>query len=67
MTTTFGTCNFVDRSAALRYYGAYGYSGREVDELIASKGIELGKPAVKDGERLSLIDRGTRYAITTSI
>jgi hypothetical protein len=58
-----GTSYFVDRQAAERYYGSYGNVGIDVTNKILAGEIKLGKPPVKPGQRLEIIDNGTRYAI----
>ncbi len=63
MTTT-GTNYFKDLLAVLKYYGPYGYNEKDVHSKLADGEIHIGKPALKPGETLSLIDDGTRYAIT---
>ena len=63
MSTRIGTSHFVDRQAAERYYGVYGDVGIDVTNKILAGEIKLGKPPVKPGQRLEIIDNGTRYAI----
>jgi hypothetical protein len=62
MTIT-GTSHFVSRQAAYKYYEPYGYAIYDVDEKVHAKEIHIGKPALKPGQRLVVIDEGTRYAI----
>ncbi len=59
-----GTSYFKSVTAALRYYRAYGFDEEAVDQKIAEGEIHIGKPALKPGETLQLIDEGTRYQIT---
>ena len=40
----------------------YGYAVTEVARMFAEGSISLGAPAMKDGERLVLVDDGLRYA-----
>lgn len=65
---TTGTSHFLSRTAAMRYYSGYGYDdlGATVDRKLADGEIHIGKPEIKSGERLSLIDGFTRWAITGS-
>lgn len=62
-----GTSYFVSRSAAIEYYGyeggTYRALGIAVDRKIAEGAIHIGKPEIKKGQKLILIDGGTRYAI----
>ena len=60
-----GTSHFVSRDAAIRYYQPYEYpiTAEAVDDKLARGEIHIGKPDLKPGERLTLIDGGTRYAI----
>ena len=66
--TTYGTSHFLSRTAAMRYYSAYGYDnlGAAVDRKIAEGEISIGKPLVKAGERLKLIDGFTRWAVDSA-
>lgn len=61
---TVGTSYFVSGPAAVRYYRDYGLEPHHVQNKIDAGEIHLGKPDVKPGQRLSVIDDGTRYAIT---
>lgn len=62
-----GTSHFVSFESAVRYYKDYPYRSirAAVMRKIYDGEISLGKPKLKKGERLSLIDGGLRYAITT--
>ena len=69
MPTTIGTSFFVSRAAAVRYYAHqyadYPSSARAmVDQKLQAGDIHIGAPAVLDDETLSVVDNGTRYAIT---
>lgn len=66
MTTTYGTANFVSKATAIRYYQPYFYENTAVavEQKIAEGEIFIGPPKVKPGETLSIIDDGTRYAVT---
>ena len=64
MTTT-GTSYFKDFTAACKYYRAYRLTSGDVQDKIYCGEIHIGKPEIKPGETLSLIDNGTRYAITS--
>ena len=65
---TYGTSHFVNRAFAVKYYREYEQTLTDavaaVDRKIAEGAIHIGKPALKAGETLSVIDDGTRYAIT---
>ncbi len=61
---TYGTSHFTTRSAAIRYYKDYGDNAQDVDRKIAEGLIHIGKPVLKAGQRLTLIDGGKRYAIS---
>lgn len=65
--TSWGTSHFVSHSAAVRYYRDYEGSTAEarkaVDRKLREGEIHIGKPVLKPGQRLSMIDSGTRYAI----
>jgi hypothetical protein len=60
-----GTSHFVSIEAAERYYQPYGYDNvREtVQQKIREGEISIGKPSIKPGEGLTLIDGGMRYGI----
>lgn len=62
-----GTCHFVSEHKAVSYYIAQGLSREEttraVIDLITNGEIKIGKPELKAGETLVVIDGGTRYAI----
>ena len=64
---TVGTSYFKDIASAQRYYAEYDYEdvASTVARKIAEGEIHIGKPDVRVGETLSLIDNGTRYAITS--
>ncbi len=71
---TTGTSYFVSRAAAVRYYADYESGTRSgkrfqaehaVDTKLAEGSIHIGEPPLKPGETLSVIDAGTRYAVTT--
>jgi hypothetical protein len=63
-----GTAHFVSRKAAERYYRPYGIDRDAVWEKIGAGEITIGPPTVtlKPGERLVIIDDGTRYAVETN-
>jgi hypothetical protein len=64
-----GTANFVSKVHAIKYYRDFaGYcsivDARDaVVSKLASGEIHIGKPALKSGEKLNVIDGGTRYEI----
>lgn len=63
--TRIGTSHFLSFAAAMRYYRDY----YDIDacivvpQKIREGEITIGRPKVKVGEKLVLIDCGTRYAI----
>ena len=62
--TTWGTCHFVSLPAAIRYYREYGYTDEQIIYKLNNGDIHIGKPLeLKLGDRVVLIDDGTRYAI----
>jgi hypothetical protein len=61
--TIWGTCNFRDRAAAIRYYRPQGYGAADIDRKASEGEIAFGPPAVKPGERLTLLDDRTRYGV----
>ena len=70
-----GTSHFVSKAHAIRYYLAY-ESGcytechqsatAAVAQKLAEGEIHIGEPALKPGQKLLVIDNGTRYAIEES-
>lgn len=60
-----GTCHFVSRAAAVRYYRDYHYPDTEkaVARKISEGEIKIGPPELKPGQRLTTEDDGTRYAV----
>ena len=59
----YGTSHFISKSAAIRYYRQYHYDDTvmAVEAKIASGEIHIGKPRLKDNERLIIEDN--RYFI----
>lgn len=58
----YGTNNFVNKAAALRYYATQGYNETDVDNLIEEGNIIIGvKPEIDDDEYLTTDDG--RYII----
>jgi hypothetical protein len=62
---TTGTSHFVSIAHAVRYYTPYGYDNPRatVERKIAEGEIHIGKPTLKQGDKLITVDGGTRYAI----
>lgn len=65
-----GTSHFVNFTKACDYYRGQGndeLSPSELERLVRGKidggEISLGQPELKPGQRLVLIDNGTRYAV----
>ena len=65
--TTFGTCHFVSRQQAIRYYRSQGYvdAAAAVDEKVKEQAIVIGPPKTKPGQTLSVNDEG-RYVVKES-
>ena len=70
MTTRYGTSHFVSFTKACDYYKGQGFDEltpaaleREIRAKIADGEITIGKPDLEPGDRLLLVDDGTRYAI----
>lgn len=61
--TIWGTSYFVNFASAVRYYKPYGYDKQGVHGLKVAGLIHLGKPELKEGEKLILLDDNTRYGI----
>lgn len=65
--TIIGTSHFRTAISAMRYYRDYyadfDETSREVDRKISAGEIHIGPPSVKPGQRLTMIDNHTRYAI----
>ena len=63
--TTVGTSYFVTLDAAVQYYRDYHYPSTvaAVIRKLADGEIHLGRPNLKQGERLITLDGGTRYGI----
>jgi hypothetical protein len=58
-----GTSNFVSPEAAVEYYRPMRFTRADIDRKIAEKEIIVGRPDIKPGQRLIVIDGATRYAI----
>ena len=65
-----GTAHFVNFTKACDYYRNQGndeLTPAELEKLVRAKieddEIQIGQPTLKHGERLLVIDGGTRYAI----
>lgn len=60
-----GTSYFVSMAKAAQYYRDYegddGYAAAQ--RKVREGSIHIGKPDLKPGQRLLIIDNGTRYAI----
>jgi hypothetical protein len=67
MSTYYGTSYFVSERDAVWYYRKYegANAKRAVQRKLEAGEIHIGKPPLKPGDTLSLIDNGTRYAITS--
>jgi len=68
-----GTSHFVSVRAANLYYSHFGYNNSDVLRKIVDGEIHIGKPNLKPGERLEIIDSATgrrwdgRYAIVEEV
>lgn len=63
--TTYGTAYFVSREAAVKYYANYEHDpDHAVTYKLREQSIHIGKPDLKPGQVLSIIDGGLRYAVT---
>ncbi len=71
MTIT-GTSSFVSVNHAIAYYREQtpGCTSLEATKLVAEKiqsaDIHIGRPILKPGERLTLLDGGRRYGIVSA-
>jgi len=63
--TRFGTSYFPSIGAAFLYFREYGYSKKDVREMIETKTIHIGKPIAKRNEKVILVHEkpGRRYHI----
>lgn len=66
-TITVGTSHFTSFAAAVRYWHDYGCKIADVNRKISEGLIHIGKPALKAGDVLTVIDGGTRYAIMSRV
>lgn len=62
MTIT-GTCYFITKSKAVKYYALQGETLEDVERKLHEGIIFTGKPPLKPNQRLILIDHGLRYGI----
>lgn len=62
-----GTSYFVSVESAKAYYRGYHYENvsAAVQRKIVEGEIHIGKPQIKEGEKLITIDNGRRYAVET--
>lgn len=58
---TIGTCNFVNRAAAYRWYAGNNIDESQVEQLIAEGNVIIGKPEIEDDEYLTT--QNGRYII----
>lgn len=70
--TRWGTSYFVSKNAAVLYYMPYEGSDwndalTAVENKLDAGEIHIGKPELKEGQRLVVIDEGTRYAIEEGV
>ena len=66
--TIVGTSYFVSIDRAAMYYRDYHFKDgfATVRRKLNDGEIHIGKPPLKEGERLIVIDNGTRYAIESA-
>ncbi len=60
METIIGTEYFVSKRLAKKYYGM---TSTDINQKIKEGAIIIGTPPTKQGERLILLDDGTRWGI----
>jgi len=63
MITEIGTCHFVSKQGALRYYRRQGILRKDVEDKINSCEIVIGKPLTPMGKKAVVIPDEGRYAI----
>lgn len=63
---TVGTSHFVSLEAAFWYYKAYGHIMADVQRMIRTKEIHIGKPAAPKGSKVVLLADEGRYAIQSA-
>jgi hypothetical protein len=56
MKVTTGTCYFPSFLSACNYFKPYGFDSHGVSRKIRLKEIFIGKPEIKDGQVLKLLD-----------
>lgn len=65
--TRIGTAYFVSKASAILYYSDYELTAIDaidtVNRKLAEGSIHIGKPPARPGDRVVIIDNGTRYAI----
>lgn len=66
MALTVGTSHFVSLEAAFWYYKAYGHIMADVQRMIRTKEIHIGKPVPPKGERVVLLEDEGRYAFASA-
>lgn len=66
MPLTIGTSYFVSKMHALRYYDHEGATLNDIAIKEAEGLIHIGKPPIRPGDRLVLLDDGARYGIEES-
>ena len=64
--TFVGTCHFVSRAGALRYYASQEHDKASVDQKLKDGSIKIGCPKLNPGEKLVIIADEQRYAIGTN-
>jgi hypothetical protein len=62
MTTRYGTSYFVDWQSAVKYYRPQ-YDINTIERKFLKGDFHIGAPRLKTGEKLVVVDNGTRYAI----
>lgn len=63
MKTTTGTNHFSSFYKAAAYYAPYGLTSEDVFQKIQNKEIFVGKPEIKEGQKLYLNKEEGRYFI----
>lgn len=61
--TRYGTSYFNTLADAVAYYGILGDSPHDVEVKIQEGAINIGKPADRPGERLTLVEGRWHYVV----
>jgi len=61
-----GTHYFLSFLSAVRYYKPYGFDEADIQGKLNAGEIKIGNPPIRQGQKLVMIDRATRWAIVES-